>query len=44
MSTKNIDNVLVEKPFISLLELSRKKELKKISKNNNHLLNRKYIL
>ena len=40
MQTKNIDNVLVEKPFISLMELQRKKELKKIMVANNRLLDR----
>lgn len=40
MCSKNIDNVLIEKPFISLMELQRKKELKKIMLQNNRLLDR----
>lgn len=40
MCSKNIDNVLIEKPFISLMELQRKKELKKIMIQNNRLLDR----
>jgi len=40
MQTKNIDNVLIEKPFISLMELQRKKELKKIMIANSRLLGR----
>jgi hypothetical protein len=40
MQSKNIDNVLVEKPFISLMELQRKKELKKIMISNSRLLDR----
>lgn len=40
MSHKNIDNVLVEKPFISLMELQRKKQLKKIMIQNSRLLER----
>jgi hypothetical protein len=40
MQTKNIDNHLVEKPFISLMELQRKKELKKIMIQNSRLLDR----
>lgn len=40
MSHKNIDNVLVEKPFISLMELQRKKQLKRIMIQNSRLLER----
>ncbi|KAJ1425864.1 hypothetical protein B484DRAFT_363085, partial [Ochromonadaceae sp. CCMP2298] len=40
MSSKNIDNVMIPKPFISLMELQRKKELKKIMVSNNRLLDR----
>ena len=40
MNTTNVDNKLIAKPFISVLELQRKKELRKIVTENHHLLNR----
>lgn len=40
MSRKNIDNVLVPQHFVSYLELQRKKELIKITRDNRRLLER----
>lgn len=40
MSKKNIDNELKAKPFTSYIELQRKRELKKITVENQKLLHR----
>lgn len=40
MSRKNIDNVLVPQHFVSYLELQRKKQLIKITRDNRRLLHR----
>lgn len=40
MSKKNIDNDLKTKPFTSYIELQRKRELKKITSENQKLLQR----
>lgn len=40
MSSKNIDNQLVPKPFVSYIELQRKKDMARVTQENRRLLDR----